>query len=68
MSDTVNWAGRTFGELTAAEQREVTRAAAAKLQAELSRPEVVAAILGDGDDNDWSYGDSGDGPLPSTRF
>jgi hypothetical protein len=44
---TVDWAGRTFGQLTAAEKTAVLKGAAAKLEAELTNPAMVAAITGD---------------------
>jgi hypothetical protein len=47
MSDTpVNWAGRTFGELTADEKRRVIKAAGEQLSAELTASaDVISAIL-----------------------
>jgi hypothetical protein len=43
---TVNWAGRTFGQLTPAEKREVTRDAAERLAAELTAAaEQISAVL-----------------------
>ena len=40
----VDWAGRTFGQLTPAEQRRVIRIASAQLAAEMSTPEFEAAF------------------------
>lgn len=44
-TDGVDWAGRTFGQLSPDEQRRVTAWAAAQLQHELNSSERRAAIL-----------------------
>jgi hypothetical protein len=41
--ETVDWAGRTFGQLTSDERRRVTRAAAARMQDELT---AAASAIG----------------------
>jgi hypothetical protein len=49
---TVDWAGRTFGELTPAEQRTVAREAMDRLGAELNASAAqITAVLDQADDN-----------------
>ena len=46
----VDWAGRTFGQLTPAERAQVTRQAASQLQAELQQnAPAIARVLADFD-------------------
>lgn len=49
----VNWNGRTFGELTAEEQRQAAREASAQLQAELeANADLISKILDFPDDDE----------------